>query len=143
MFNKKLSLTANIIIFPFTMFYKSEKVDLEIYKDIMENLAKITSIEAYNKVLSRVVEETHIHKNASINFYISWQDLMNLTGKSSKNYKENIFENKIFHSEINLKPHVLAIAIVRLVIADFLERRDNEKWYEYVHACIGNEKIKS
>lgn len=281
MFNKKLSLTANIIIFPFTMFYKSEKVDSEIYKDTMENLAQITSIEAYNKVLSREYEkiyrilsntnsisnfdeinllfnkfypkeelnkyrdnipklymeiltklqrsfishrdgkivfkywksegeedfigpysginkiafwnylnrifttdllvvkylldngvedpidlegisstitladsqlegilsrgvaETHIHKNAAINFYISWQDLMNLTGKSSKNYKENIFENKVFHSEINLKPHVLAIAIVRLVIADFLERRDNENWYEYVHDCIGNEKIKN
>ena len=58
-------------------------------------------------------------------------------------YKENIFENKVFHSEINLKPHVLAIAIVRLVIADFLERRDNENWYEYVHDCIENEKIKN
>ena len=59
MFNKKLSLTANIIIFPFTMFYKSEKVDSEIYKDTMENLAQITSIEAYNKVLSREYEKIY------------------------------------------------------------------------------------
>ena len=59
MFNKKLSLTANIIIFPFTMFYKSEKVDSEIYKDTMENLAQITSIESYNKVLSREYEKIY------------------------------------------------------------------------------------
>lgn len=94
-------------------------------------------------VLSRGVAETHIHKNAAINFYIGWQDLMNLTGKSSKNYKKNIFQNQVFYSEIDLKPHLLAIAIVRVVMACFLERRDDGNWYNYVHNYLENKKVRN
>ena len=40
------------------------------------------------QVLERGVAETHIHKRAAINFYINWQNLMNLKGKSRSQYKE-------------------------------------------------------
>lgn len=281
MFNKKLSLTANIIIFPFISLYKAEKTKSGLYENLLERLAQETSINKYNKILStgyekiyqilsntnsisnfdeinllfnkfypkeelnnykdniakfymevltnlqksfishrdgkivfkywksegeedfigpysginkiafwnylnrifttdllvvkylldngvedpmdlegfsstisladsqlegilsKGVAETHIHKNAAINFYISWQDLMNLTGKSSENYKKNIFQNQVFYSEINLKPHLLAIAIVRVVMACFLEKRDDENWYNYVHSYLENKKVRN
>lgn len=87
-------------------------------------------------ILKKGVSETHIHKSAAINFYISWQDLMNLTGKTKINYKDGILNNKMLNNDIDLVTHILAIAIVRLIMAEFLKNRSNgiknENWNEFI-----------
>lgn len=74
-----------------------------------------------DQILRKGVAETHIHRNATINFYISWQNLMNLTGKKEKDFKEELFSNKILGKQFGLQNYVKAIAICRVVMAYFLK----------------------
>ncbi|KEH90523.1 hypothetical protein Z965_11765 [Clostridium novyi A str. BKT29909] len=93
--------------------------------------------------LKKGVAETHIHKNAAINFYISWQDLMNLKGKSKANYNRQILSLDIFYDEIDLVPHILAISIVRFVMASFLQCRINESWEDFINSEYKHEEYEN
>lgn len=96
------------------------------------------------RIFKKGIAETHIHKKAAINFYISWQDLMNLKGKSMSNYKKQFSEADMFYNEINLVPHILAIAIIRFVMARFLQFRVNENWNDFITSeCDNHNKDKS
>ncbi|KEI07626.1 hypothetical protein G8S49_09795 [Clostridium botulinum C] len=90
--------------------------------------------------LKKGVAETHIHKNAAINFYISWQDLMNLKGKSKSNYTKKILSSNIFYDEINLVPYILSISIVRFIMASFLQYRINESWEDFINSEYRHEE---
>ncbi|XZL26515.1 hypothetical protein ACSXAG_06505 [Clostridium perfringens] len=72
------------------------------------------------KILKKGVAETHIHKGAAINFYISWQQLMSFR-KKLDSYKDDIFYDDILGKNIKLKNYVGSMSIIRLVIADFLK----------------------
>lgn len=71
------------------------------------------------KILNKGLAETHIHKGAAINFYISWQQLMSFRKKLAS-YKDDLFYDNIIGKNIGLKNYIGAMAIVRLLIADFL-----------------------
>lgn len=84
-------------------------------------------------ILKKGVAETHIHKNAAINFYISWQDLMNFTGKGLSEYLE--LENSVYYNEVSLQYNIIALAIIRVKMADFLQNRTDQKWDEFFSKC--------
>lgn len=77
------------------------------------------------QVLRKGVAETHIHRNATINFYISWQNLMNLTGKKEKDFKGELFSNTILGKQFGLQNYVRGIAICRVIMAYFLKYEQN------------------
>lgn len=83
------------------------------------------------QILKKGVAETHIHKGAGINFYISWQQLMTLNGKTDKDFNKELFCNEIIRSDYGLENYVKSMAILRLLMADFLRNgtskaEDNE-----------------
>lgn len=86
-----------------------------------------------DKILKKGVAETHVHKNAGINFYISWQNLMDLTGKKESDFEEIKFMNKIVGKE-GIQNYVRGAAICRLVIANYLKycNYDKEKFETHV-----------
>jgi len=84
------------------------------------------------QILKRGIAETHIHKGAGINFYISWQDLMTLTGKKEEDYKRELFSDSVIGKEYGLEQYVMAMAIVRIVMANFLV------YYEKTKSVNGN-----
>lgn len=92
------------------------------------------------KILKKGVAENHIHKNAAINFYISWQDLMNLKGKSKSNYKRHMLSCDMFYNEIDIVPYILTVAIIRLIMARFLEYRYNEDWDSFLNSQYSHDK---
>lgn len=85
------------------------------------------------KILRKGVAENHIHKNAAINFYISWQDLMNLKGKSKSDYKKYMLSSDMFYNEIDIIPHILAVAIIRFIMGSFLQYRYNNDWNSFIN----------
>lgn len=85
------------------------------------------------QILKKGLAETHIHKGAAINFYISWQQLMSVR-KKVKNYKDELFYDDVIGKNLGLKHYVAAMAIVRLIMADFLVKYDVTKgqFYDYL-----------
>jgi adenosine deaminase len=81
------------------------------------------------QVLSQGVAETHIHMNAGGDFIVIWQDLMSLsTDKNSERYKkkEKIQDwDKVIGKNFGLKIYIKAIAILRILLANFLKIKDN------------------
>lgn len=90
------------------------------------------------QVLKKGVAETHIHKSAGINFYISWQYLMTLTNKTYKSYKEELFVDDVIGKSYGLEYYVITMAIVRVIMTCFLiyynEGSFNSEFLEYVRA---------
>ncbi|WP_236895584.1 hypothetical protein [Clostridium beijerinckii] len=83
------------------------------------------------KILSRGVAETHFHKNAGINFTISWVHLMNLSTVAESDYKEIYLQNDIYDKE-KIQCTVGAIAIIRLLLVKFLYTKNNN-FYKYIN----------
>ncbi|MCB2300273.1 amidohydrolase family protein [Clostridium tagluense] len=82
------------------------------------------------QVLKKGVAETHIHKGAAINFYISWQQLMTIR-KKVKNHKDELFFDDVIGKNLGLKNYVAAMAIVRLLMAYFLEVYEGKNNYTF------------
>lgn len=87
------------------------------------------------KVLSKGVAETHFHKNAGINFTISWAHLMNLSKITKKDYEDIYLQNSIYGEE-SIQSTVGVMAIIRLLLVKFLFNQ-KKNFYEYIH---GNEE---
>lgn len=86
------------------------------------------------KVLSKGVAETHIHKNAGINFTVSWIHLMNLSTVTKDDYREVYLHNDLYRKE-EMQSVVGAIAILRLLLVSFLSC-SKESFYSYIrHYC--------
>lgn len=76
------------------------------------------------KVLTKGVAETHIHRGAGINFIISWTHLMNLSAANIDDYKACYLSNPLYEKrEIQLT--VAAMALVRLVMTHFFSINSN------------------
>lgn len=78
------------------------------------------------QILKKGVAETHIHKAAAINFYISWIYLMKLSGKKNKEYKEHIFSDPVIRKINGFIYYVMAIAILRVIMAYFVTNNEND-----------------
>lgn len=78
------------------------------------------------QILKKGVAETHIHKSAGINFYISWIYLMKLSGKKNNEYKEHIFSDPVIRKVNGFTYYVKAIAIIRVIIAYFVENNESQ-----------------
>lgn len=76
-----------------------------------------------DKVLNRGVAETHIHKGAGINFYISWIHLMNTAELKTADFKEYLFIDSIHFNNENMASYVRVISIARIVMAHYLKIR--------------------
>ena len=103
-------------------------IDNEMYEErFLEGYYSTIMLEdiQLEQVLKKGVAETHIHRNASINFYISWQNIMDLTGKNKSFFKEELFSNEILGKKIGLQNYVQGIAICRLIMAYFLKTEAN------------------
>lgn len=72
------------------------------------------------KILTKGVAETHIHRNAGINFSIAWNQLMNLSIGTEEVYKNKFLVNSVDDKE-EIKIVVAAVAITRLLLTHFLE----------------------
>ena len=75
------------------------------------------------KILSKGEAETHIHKNAGINFTVSWTHLMNLGTVENDDYKEEYLVN-LGSKEKNINLLVAATAILRLMLVRFLQSQE-------------------
>ncbi len=81
--------------------------------------------------LKKGVAENHLHAGAGINFYIKWQDLMNLTDKNEDDYKRELFNDHIIDKHKDLHKYVMVMALVRMVMADYLQNNsDNQDFYK-------------
>lgn len=74
-----------------------------------------------DKVLNKGIAETHIHKGAGINFYISWIHLMNTAELKSQDFKNYLFTDIIHFNNENIANYVRVISIVRIVMAHYLK----------------------
>lgn len=111
------------------------------------NMANVEYLDGYyssimledlqlEQILQKGVAETHIHRGAAINFLVSWTTLMNLkdTSEYQKNYQEELLENPIIE-QLNIGHTVNVIAIVRLLMVDFLQKQiqgGSENFYTYL-----------
>ena len=75
------------------------------------------------KILSKGEAETHLHKNAGINFTVSWTHLMNLGTVENEDYKEEYLIN-LCSKEKNINLLVAATAILRLMLVRFLQSQE-------------------
>ena len=91
------------------------------------------------QILKRGLSETHIHRNTSINFYISWQNLMDMTGKIESDYDSTLFDNKILGKNIDLSNYVKAIAICRVIMADHINNEFSKNLYDRLHNISDDE----
>ncbi|WP_236900473.1 hypothetical protein [Clostridium estertheticum] len=85
------------------------------------------------QVLKKGVAETHIHKGAAINFYISWQYLMTLTNKTYKSYKEELFIDEVIGKSYGLEYYVISMAIVRVIMTTFIIDNESSHDYEFLN----------
>lgn len=74
------------------------------------------------QILKRGVAETHIHRGAAISFNISWQNVMNLTGKNRNFYKQKMYTDVLVGKNFGLENYIMAIAIVRLLMATYIDK---------------------
>jgi len=73
------------------------------------------------QILKNGVAETHIHKGAAINFYISWIYLMKLGGKKNTEYKKYIFSDPVIRKVDGFENYVKSMAIIRIIMAYFVQ----------------------
>lgn len=111
--NRIFTTDLLVIIYLLDNRYEDERYLYEYYSSIM---LEDTQLE---EVLKRGIAETHIHRGAAINFYISWQNCMNLNGKKVTSFKREFFQNNIIKRDISIK-NIFSIAICRLVMAKYL-----------------------
>lgn len=81
------------------------------------------------QILNQGVAETHIHMNAGINFIVSWQDLMSLsTDRDDERHKKKEMMqdyDKVIGKNFGLKNYIKAMAILRILLAYFLNIKEN------------------
>ena len=98
------------------------------------------------KVLSKGVAETHIHKNAGIHFNIAWQCLMNLSIDSNKCYQE-LYLRDFVKEQQDLQGIVASAAIGRLMLVKFLgyqaEYKTGGTFFEYLEELFKNARTSS
>lgn len=87
----------------------------------LENIKNYSSIikledKQLHSILKKGISETHLHASASTDFYNSWKNLMSL-----KNRYESLYEDK------RLEKFKILAAIYRVLLAEFIYERDNEK----------------
>lgn len=101
------------------VYLLDNKMDKEEYLNGYYSTIMIEDLQL-EQVLKRGVAETHIHRGAGISFYLSWEDMMNLTCKSEKSYKDELFEDVVIAKGFELRKYVMAVACLRILMAYFL-----------------------
>lgn len=88
-----------------------------------------------DKILNDGLAETHLHWKAGFEFDTVWCELMYIDRKSAEKYKEDFICDSLFDKNNNLIQHVKAMAISRLLMAEYLlvDSADGIKsFFEYI-----------
>lgn len=116
--------------------------DLIVITYLLDNgMTDVTCLKGYytsimledlqlEKILTKGVAETHIHKNAGINFSISWNCLMDLSIVKDEHYKEYYIVNPLYQEE-EMKLTIGVTSIMRLLMVHFLSLH-GENFYQYL-----------
>lgn len=124
-------------------YLQDNEMDDEKYLEGYYNSIALEDI-VLEKILQKGIAETHIHKGAGINFYISWSQLMsNVSNENAKSiYRDELYNDDILNLNYNLADKVKKIAISRVLMASFLDEKSqlesNASFIKYVNSKFEN-----